>query len=528
MSIVVTTPVFETIVGGTMGAQGPAGAAGSSGSTIFILDIVPTSSGIVASKVYTPNTVPSNNTIESAISDTQNVRVLIGVEGGEHKYSPDVTINTVPAILTESSTKRWFTGYADIVLAPSGNTTITAVSNVSATRTATVTLSGAGPVVNSVTFGSYPGSQTELKSGDTIVATITVPADAVEVQVEASGASTTTYNKAVTIQSAIQNITISNASGIQSIRVRAKNSIGTYGEWFTSSTLVLNQTYPTIGSFSVSYPASQSAIKNTESATISSTVSNFDTISYTSSNLTVANSTTYEATKSVTYLVGSYVNAGTNYTISATRAANNATSTGSTLVVIADVAPTAAISITGNPTRLVSSPSGITYTIKITPSQVLLSAPSLNATLGTWTGSWTLSAGVWSRGLIISDATARGTGTFSGLSLVGLAGIAGNSITAGSTYTVGGLTMRNLTYPAYSRVTAIGSAVADQTKVSAQITGGNVLTRYTDNAVHTNGFYIANADGTYNPNGSYLGLSDSAFAGSNTSGTLTVDMQEAV
>ena len=43
-----------------------------------------------------------------------------------------------------------------------------------------------------------------------------------------------------------------------------------------------------------------------------------------------------------------------------------------------------------------------------------------------------------------------------------------------------------------------------------------------DNTVAQNSYYIANADGSYNAQGEYLGLSDTAFAGSNTTGSLVV------
>jgi len=110
--------------------------------------------------------------------------------------------------------------------------------------------------------------------------------------------------------------------------------------------------------------------------------------------------------------------------------------------------------------------------------------------------------------------------------LQGLSGIAGFEITAGSTYEVGGFILRTVTFPAFSRVAPIGAMVADASKTTAQLVGGAVLTRYSDNNVRTTGYYIANEDGTYNPTGGYLGLSDSAFVGSNTSGTLQATIQE--
>jgi hypothetical protein len=74
----------------------------------------------------------------------------------------------------------------------------------------------------------------------------------------------------------------------------------------------------------------------------------------------------------------------------------------------------------------------------------------------------------------------------------------------------------------------MGVAVVDQTKTTAQIVGGNTLIRYTDSTVRENGYYFANIDASYNPTGLYIALSDSVFAGSNTSGTLGASMQETV
>ena len=53
-----------------------------------------------------------------------------------------------------------------------------------------------------------------------------------------------------------------------------------------------------------------------------------------------------------------------------------------------------------------------------------------------------------------------------------------------------------------------------------------VLTRYDDAGVRSNGYFIADALGAYNPTGAYLGLSDAAFAGANTTGGLTAEFSE--
>lgn len=522
--LAVTVEVQETHVI-AVGQQGPAGPPGTGGGgEVFILDVTPTSSGIVGSKTYVPNTVPANVELATALSDTTNVRVHVGCEGGADSYSPVIEINGVQATLTESSTKRWFTGYADVVLTGGIVNTITATSDAGGSDTVDIEVLGAGPEILSITFGAYPGTQTELKMGDTISVTVNTEAEATSVTILASGA-TTGATLAVTGGVASGAITIANTSGSQTITARAKNSFGTFGNDFVSTPLTLNQTYPTIGGAVVAYSNGLSAMGAGETANVTMTITNADVVSYTSAYMTIDQPSVYAATKTVTNTFSGYYGSGANYFVTATRTANNATTNGNALVKIATTPASAAISIVPSG-RLVSSPTGISYEVRITPDQTITAVGSLTASHGSWSGSWTNMGGYWKRTLVIADSVPRGTGVFSSLSITGLSGITGTSITSGSNYTVGGFSSRNVTFPAFSRVAPIGVAVADQTKTTAQVAGGAVLTRYTDNAIHTNGYYIANADGSYNPTGSYIGLSDSVFAGSNTSGTLQAIIQE--
>jgi len=488
------------------------------GAAVFIQDVTGIS-GIVGQKTWA-DTVPPQADILTATSDTKTVRVWVGAAGGQD-YSPEVSVNGVPVTLSESSTKRWFTGYADITLVE-GENTITATTDEGGSDTAIVTLAGPGPDVLDVQFGAYPGAQTELKAGDQISVTILTEPEAIELTILAGGATASGVTLPVVGGVATGTITVSGASGLQSVTVRAKNALGTYGPDYTSvATVLLNQTYPTISTIIIGYPAGQGAFGAGEAGTISSTASNFDTISYSSSDLAIDAPSAYSASKGVTNTRTGYVGSGSNITITATRAANGATTTRTGLARIATVPPKAAISIVGNPARLISSPTGQDYEVRITPDQLLSAPPSLDASLGTWLGTWTLSGGYYKRTLRISDSTPRGVGVFANLQMVGLSGIPGSEITSGQNYVVGGMTPRNITFPAFARVAPIGAAVADPTKTSAQVSGGNVLARQTNNAVVANGYYIANADGSYNATGDYLGLSDTAFAGANTTGTLT-------
>jgi hypothetical protein len=511
---------------------------------LFFTNIAPTSSGIVGSKTYVSGTVPSNSVITNATTDTDNVTVSLYAEGGSAFFSPTITITTNPAqaggpitaTLTQTlAGDRVFSASAALT-GITANTTVTAVSSTNATATCTITRAAAGPAVTALTMGAYPGSQTAVKSGDTLTITGTVANTATYAEIVAGGAANAltvlTVGAADSGGAGFKTLTgsfvVGGGTGAQTIAVRAHNALGTFGSNFTSTnTRLLDQTFPTIGARSIAYPGGQSALKASESATITSTVTNFDTITYSGTNLSIASASTYAASKTVTRTGGTYSFGVNNYTITANRAANNATTTASSAVTIADAAPTAAITYT--PTgRMASSPTGVDYTVTITSTQQLLSAPSLVASSGTWQGGgWAGSGTTWTRVLRIVDTDAKGTQTFSTLSMTGLAGVTGSTITSGASYTVGGFATRTITFAAFERFHAIGTNIVDITKVTASYTNSSVLTRQTSTASVSQGFTIVDATGTYSPTGGYLFISDADFAGANTTGTLQLDIAEA-
>ena len=498
----------------------PSGGGGGSSNNapVWITDITPTSTGIVSAKTYVPGTIPSNVVLSTAVSNTFNVTVHVAVAGGELSYSPTVSINGTQATLTQSSTPRWFTGIVNLTLTGT-SATVTATSSENSTSVVNLTLATSGPSVLTLIFGAYPGTQTALKSGDHITCSGTTDPSATSIVV---------YGTTLTVSGGAFSgtLTVGSQSGSYYPTAVASNSFGTAGATFTSITaLNLDQTYPTISGVSITYPVGETAFGTGGVGALNNTITNYSSVTYSSSNFSIASPTTYATSKVITNTASGYIT-GNNITITAVRTNNNAVTTYNAAALIATVAPTASISISGSPVQLISSPTGITYTINLTTSQPIVSAPTLNATYGTWSGSWSGSGSSWSRGLIISDATPRGTGTFTTLSITGASGLVGSTITSGSTYIVGGSNQRILTYAPYSRVAAIGTSVYNQNNTVASYTGGNTLTLHTDNGVYVNGYYIANSDGTYNANGSYLGISDTAFAGSNGTGTLELTFQE--
>lgn len=512
VEVIVSQDVLVVEIG-----SGLRGRDGTSATGLFIQDVT-ASGGIVGEKTY-ETTVPVNTVLVSAVTDAGSVRVFIGCDGSASEYSPAVAVNGVAVVLSESATKRWFTGYADLPLVVGVNQ-ITAIADNGAQHSIVVTRASAGPSVLSLSFGAYPGTQTELKSGDVISFSVSTAIDAVSVVV---------YGQSFLVSAGAASgvLTVGGQTGDYYVTAVARNAFGTDGPTFVAGVpLVLNQTYPSIAAFSVTYPQGQGAFGAGGVGVLSNTVTNFDTILYSSSNFVIPNPTAYNSAKGLTNTATGYIASGTNLTISATREANNATTSVSVLGKIATVAPQAAITILGGHTRLISSPTGLTYTVQITPNQETAAPPSVNASIGAWTGSWSQVGSTWQRGLIIADSDARGVGVFSALSVTGLSGLIGSTLTSGANYNVGGLSQRTLTFPAFSRVAPLGCAVVTAVKTSAQIVGGNVLSLHYDNGVYQNGYYIADANASYNPTGAYLGLSDAAFAGANTTGTLQVTFSE--
>lgn len=513
---------------------------------VFVTDISPTAAGIVASKQYVANTIPANKVILEGQTDTPNVRVTIVAEGSSAFYSPTVTVSTSPpragfpkvaTLVEDAYDKRLFNGYVDIT-GVTEDTVVTITSTSGATASVTIKAAPAGPALNTVVIGALPGAQTEAKQGDVVPVTAKVENAAVYVEIISGGAANALSSLAtigaadsagVGFRTVSGTFIVSNATGAQSVIARSRNSMGTYGaNKGSDNTITLNQTYPVIGARSITYPVSQTALKGTESATVDATVTNADTVSYAGVNLSVAAAGTYAPSKTVTRTGGTYVYQTNNYTITATKASNGAVTTANAQVNIADAAATGAITITGAPARLVSStPSGEVYVVNVTANQVLEVAPVLVASSGTFEGAWSFAAGKWSRNLRIVDADVDGAQNFSGLQLNGLADVIGTTISSGAAYTVGGFKRRTLTFAAFSKTAAIGTVVNNFAKVTAKYSGtADDLTRRTDTTQFVAGFTISNEDGTYNPNGAYLYLTDAGFAGSNTTGTLQVEIEE--
>jgi len=512
-----------------------------SGAGLFVTNVSPTTAGLVSDKLYAQGTIPPNAVITTATSDVSTVKISFVAEGGSAFYSPTVEVGQVGAIpvmatLTEHPTdKRFFLGTADITVVTPALVRLTASTG--AIAYVDVLAAPAVPTVTSLSIGPYPGVQTAVKAGDILTVSGTVQNAATNVTLltnfGAAGASSTVYLGATGsggsgLRSFTGTFVVGSATGSFPVRAFATSAFGSTSSYFESAgTALLDQAVPTFGAITVTYATGTNALKNGTTATVTAQVFDFTSVSYTAgTGLSVASSGTYAISKSVTGVGGTYVDSGNNYTITAIKSSNGTQTIANTLVRIANVAPTAAFSITGSPARLRSSAAGVAYTITLTASQNLSSAPLVSVSAGLLS-SFTGSGKVWTATLTIRDSDPRGSQTFTIDSMLNQALISGTVITAGGTFTIGGFTLRQITYPAFSRYEAIGTNISDPTKVQVKYAGTTQLLTYqasTANAVR--GFSVVNSAGVFSANGNYLYLSDADFAGANTTGSLVVDIEE--
>lgn len=501
---------------------------------VYITDITPIGDGIVGSKVFLPTT-PANKFLQSAVTDIKTVRVHILVLGDMYVPSK-VDVNGVDVDNYVAVTENIFSGSVDIEVEGTSDIIATNQSK-GTTYTVNLRLAEEGPSVEQLVIGSLPGTQTEVKHNDIVPVTGIVENDAVSVNVKVSGAAKSGSIKnfgaddsaGQGLKTFSGTITVSNLSGELAVSVSALNDLGTEGEVTVSTnTITLNQTKPNIRTISINYVDGKKAMSNGDVASVSSTITEFDTVTYefedAGQEATIAEPNVYAATKQVTLVSGTY-SVAQNYTITATRAANNATSTLKGTILIAETPLVAQIKIAGNPARLSTSESGVDYTVEVTANQTINSEPQLTLGEGVWAGNWELSNNKYTRLLSVNDSTPRGnleiTGTVNNMADI--------TTETTATFTVGGLKPRTLTFAAYSRTAPIGSSVGLINKCKVRYSGtSSDLTLRNDTIDAPMSFTIVDVNGNYDANGTHLFLSDAAYAGSNTSGTLQVDFEELV
>ena len=334
-----------------------------------------------------------------------------------------------------------------------------------------------GPVVTNVTYGAYPGTQTELKDNDTMSATFEFDTENVN-QLNLDGSGSDTYassdeTKTVTTTSfsATTSITIdtrleNNSGGfLRPVRVRARNVSQQFGTWHVSSEqLRVNNQKPTFSTGTITYPTGQLAIKDSENAQVRIVVSNQGTnptYSYTTprNELSIINPGTYSETKFASRIAGIYNISNNNYQLTVTRVENDNTASKSMTVLIAQDAPTINIT-TNNGIRMRSGGNDNTsqqnYTVRITSSQRLAQAPTLSAPVGTLGNfNYNFTSTTFDATIGVHDNDTKGTHTYTGLVATNLAGRTTTIISSGEDYVFGGFVTRTVPLQAFQSETQI-------------------------------------------------------------------------
>ena len=512
---------------------------------VFVKDVQATDpSQNVGSIVRTPD----GHSVQSCLSTTSNVRVIVDAITGHSSYVPSVKINNVDAVVTPGVNPPMWIATADIDLgAPTteGYADIVVEHADGAKFTTKVLADTPANITSAVFTGGYPLGQTELKEDDLVAIKVVTDENIVAYEIADFGAlKESSGTVAPTKELEVTGLYVAdrgNTTKAYGFRVRVQKSTGSWSEWFTSSdagsedkinTMQLNDLRPVVNIGQVTYPSGQSAIKVGETATVANTVSNADSVVYSSPNdqLTITSANEAEIAKVVTYKSGTYNDSTNNLLITAKRAANGSVATATAVVAIANAAPTAMVTYPaarlrsgGNFGTQVQS-----HVITLTSTQKLSAAPAMNAPGGKWaTEDWKSDATgkVWTRALLVHDDDPKGTYDFNSVVLKGLAGVEANSVNGG-TYVLGGFVFRTLSVAAWpNRETDIGTEVTNTGKLrcsnlSKGSTGSLNFTYKADDANQVDTYTIKDGNKWYN--------CDSANAVSNTTGLMKIELEEVV
>lgn len=344
---------------------------------------------------------------------------------------------------------------------------------------------GDGPQILSVVFGDFPGTQTELKTGDTIEATVTFAYSQYDIEriyVEGGGMFVAKFYDIP--QGAGQQIVITlevehDHSGIAADDLTAwlygVDIVGNTGQSFETPALSCNNLAPVIALDSLAYPNTQLAIKSGEAAEIGLSISNYDTVLYSSptGELVIPDNTVFESIKTVNYNAGGYNIDTPNFRVVATRAANGAQAIFQAVVAIADASP--AIDIIADDVMRSGGNAGSQvqeYELQLVSDQELLLPPEITAPAGTLVGGMVVDPEdslLFTQAIQISDNDSRGGHVFTLVQATNLAGKVVFVIDSGAGYTIAGAVARQITIPGGDLVADIGFTVVNPANLVASI-----------------------------------------------------------
>ena len=524
-----------------------------------IIEIPPSGAGFVAIADVTPQAggnISGKNwgeaehyTLTSCTSSSHAVVVHVLAVTGTSHFKPAVSVAGVAVTnLTRQGTSDVWAGSAAVdtggaltvtATHADGPTAVVAIAYETLPLPATATLSGLYPhAVDGQTRHAAGQTATLTVTADTDFVALEVLDDGVTAGAAASHSFTATQSKSVAVVFADRGAT--DALGLP-IRFRIQAATGTWSlVTATSNTVDLNNTRPTASLGTPVYNNGYRALAKDDTADVSAVASNYDSIAFASSVLTIPLDTTFAATKTVTCNVDAYNTDVPNLTLTASRAANATQAVASRTVALAGIAATVALS--GLPAKMRSGPVGLEpgYTLTATADQILYAAPTLTAPAGTWASAFVSadSGRTWTRTLKVRDDAAKGDHAFAGFTAVNLAGKPVVTVT-GTAYNISGFIKRVVSFPVYqaptfNRMAVIGTVVGVPanllaTNLSKGVSGQhNVAWANTkvDNAV--NGPYtyaVVAADGSLDIGGAYIYNNDAINAQDNRNPSALVQFE---
>ena len=498
-----------------------AGPAKSTNGGVFITDVLPSSpADNVSNKIFS-----SGGALASFLTTTRNIEVQMLVFTGHSVLRPELELFETPITLSATDTIGVWNGTVSVEV-PEGVKSLV-VMHPDGPVWKTSFEFEVKPEISSLSFtGTYPGTQTELKENDIFGFSVESDSSFVAIEVENYGAfkaqavsfsSTKVYSGTGIVAN------LGTSPSAKTFKARIQAATGAWSDWAESTdTVVLNNLKPSV-SLGVTYPGGQQAIKDNEQATVSISCSNYDTFLCSSTQLDIPNPEVFAATKAVVRKAGvDYNVSANNFTATATRAANGATTSASTLVRIVNVAATFNIVVSAMRLRSGGNmgTAAQSHAVTVGANQPLAAAPTFTAPSGTL-GPVTGSGSVWSAAILIHDNDVKGTFSWGSPAGVGLSGI---PATGSGQYTVGGFVKRTMTISAWPvRVGQIGAVVADIAKLrctnlSKGPSGSNNFTYQATTDEEANRFTIIGGDEWYN--------CDGLNASSNTTGTMQVELEE--
>jgi hypothetical protein len=507
--------------------------SGDQGRAFFCTDVFSTGNVQVT---WAPDTSPSEAVVISFTADTSTVQLAFLIEGGL-RHSPTVNLieneEETPVTVTQSSMdERLYDGVITIELTEQ-STELQFIASTGTTIILQATLETEGPsmTVNSAEVMAEADGHTEAKEGDGILITGIVANTTTSIFVISGYAAKTSpvvlimgldgSGGSAEVKTFTLELVASALQGVHAVHVQAVNDLGTKGQTAISPSVVLDQTKPVITQSATTYPDTQGALKGNEQAIVNATVNDFDDVLYEFDNGTLTDATTYSPTKFVVRTDGVDISTS-NFKITAHKERNNSTTEQQSNIRIQTQAPSFGILFPAGD-RYTTTPALAGSILTIQPSTDIRTLDSVTATEGIVEDVTLLSPTLGRFKLSLDDNNAKGNHT---LNVTGttLSGITGNT---DNEFSIEGSSERTLTYAAASQITAIGTTVFNVDKLAVKYAGTDELLAYRpDKSDYVDSFTVVDSEGNLDVNGTHLWLSDAAFAGSNTSGTLQVTFAE--